>query len=69
MRKKYAKLTARARGGTAMKKLSLPEVLEGIEDTRRKRSVWYPLKNAVKHMTGVVAVDGKQARRTKGGKK
>lgn len=27
----------------AMKKLSLQEVLEGIEDTRRKRSVWYPL--------------------------
>ena len=27
----------------AMKKLSLQEVLEGIEDTRRERSVWYPL--------------------------
>ena len=26
-----------------MKKLSLQEVLEGIEDTRRRRSVWYPL--------------------------
>ena len=26
-----------------MKKLSLMEVLEGIEDTRRKRSVLYPL--------------------------
>lgn len=26
-----------------MKKLSLMEVLEGIEDTRRKRSVMYPL--------------------------
>ena len=26
-----------------MKKLSLQEVLEGIEDTRRERSVWYPL--------------------------
>ena len=26
-----------------MKKLSLLEVLEGIEDTRRDRSVWYPL--------------------------
>ncbi len=26
-----------------MKKLSLQEVLEGIEDTRRGRSVWYPL--------------------------
>lgn len=26
-----------------MKKLSLQEVLEGIEDTRRRRNVWYPL--------------------------
>ena len=26
-----------------MKKLSLQEVLEGITDTRRERSVWYPL--------------------------
>ena len=26
-----------------MKKLGLPEVLEGIEDTRREQSVWYPL--------------------------
>ena len=26
-----------------MKKLGLLEVLEGIEDTRRKLSVWYPL--------------------------
>jgi len=26
-----------------MKKLSLQEVMEGIEDTRRERSVWYPL--------------------------
>ena len=26
-----------------MKKLSLLEVLEGIEDTRREQSVWYPL--------------------------
>ena len=26
-----------------MKKLSLQEVLEGVEDTRRRRSVWYPL--------------------------
>ncbi len=26
-----------------MKKLSLLEVLEGIEDSRRERSVWYPL--------------------------
>ena len=120
-----------------MKTVSLWEVLEGIEDTRRERSVWYPLhevlfimltavicgatsyakvelfgkskekwlrkyidleygipdactfrniikaidtrqlhkvfvewmKNAVETVTGVVAVDGKQARRTKGGKK
>ncbi len=120
-----------------MKKLSLQEVLEGIEDTRRERSVWYPLyevlfimltavicgatsyvkvemfgkskekwlkkylklengipdactfrnvirsidtqqlhklfvdwmKGAVEHVGGVVAVDGKQARRTKGAKK
>ena len=27
----------------AMKQLSLQGVLEGLEDTRRKRSVWYPL--------------------------
>ena len=26
-----------------MKTVSLWEVLEGIEDTRRERSVWYPL--------------------------
>lgn len=26
-----------------MKQLSLQEVLEGIEDMRRERSVWYPL--------------------------
>lgn len=26
-----------------MKKQSLQEVLEGIEDTRREKSVWYPL--------------------------
>ena len=26
-----------------MKKLGLLEVLEGIEDSRRERSVWYPL--------------------------
>ncbi len=116
-----------------MKKLSLQEVLEEIEDTRRERSVWYPLhevllimltavicgatsyakvemfgkskeqwlkkyiklengvpdactfrnviraidtqqlhtvfvdwmKNVVEQITGVVAIDGKQARRTK----
>lgn len=30
-------------GRKAMKKLSLQEVLEGTEDTRRERSVWYPL--------------------------
>ena len=120
-----------------MKKLSLQEVLEGIEDTRRERSVWYPLEevlfimltavicgatsyakvemfgkskeqwlkkyiklkngipdactfrnvikaidtqqlhtafvewmqNVVENITGVVAIDGKQARRTKDGKK
>jgi len=120
-----------------MKKLSLQEVLEGIEDNRRERSVWYPLyevlfimltavicgatsyvkvemfgkskekwlkkylklengipdactfrnviksidtqrlhevfvewmKNVVEQCTGVVAVDGKQARRTKDTKK
>ena len=120
-----------------MKKLSLLEVLEGIEDSRRERSVWYPLhevlfiflaavicgatsyvkvemfgkskekwlkkyiklengipdactfrnvvkaidtrqlhtvfiewmKDAVESISGVVAVDGKQARRTKGAKK
>ena len=120
-----------------MKKLSLQEVLEGIEDTRRERSVWYPLyevlfimltavlcgatsyakvemfgkskekwlkkyialengvpdactfrnvikaidtqqlhevfvewmKGAVESVTGVVAIDGKQARRTKDAKK
>ena len=120
-----------------MKKLSLLEVLEGIEDTRRMRSVWYPLhdvlfimlaavicgatsyvkvemfarsketwlrkylrleqgipdactfrnivkaidtqqlhtvfaewmKGAVETVTGVVAIDGKQARRTKDAKR
>ncbi len=30
-----------------MKKLSLKEVLEGIEDTRRERSVWYPLQEVL----------------------
>ena len=30
-----------------MKKLSLMEVLEGIEDTRRERSVWYPLEEVL----------------------
>lgn len=30
-----------------MKKLSLMEVLEGIEDTRRERSVWYPLQEVL----------------------
>lgn len=121
----------------AMKKLSLQEVLEGIEDTRRERSVWYPLyevlfimltavicgatsyakvemfgksreqwlkkyiklengipdactfrnvikaidtrqlhtvfvewmRNAVENVTGIVAIDGKQARRTKDARK
>ena len=120
-----------------MKKLSLQEVLEGIEDTRRERSVWYPLYevlfimltavicgatsyakmemfgksreqwlkkyiklengipdactfwnvikaidtrqlhtvfvewmwNAVENVTGIVAIDGKQARRTKDARK
>jgi len=120
-----------------MKKLSLQEVLEGLEDSRRSRSIWYPLyevlfimltavicgatsyvkvemfgkskevwlrkylklehgipdactfrnvirsidtqqlhtvfvdwmKSAVEQVSGVVAVDGKQARRTKGAKK
>ena len=31
----------------AMKKLSLQEVLEGIEDTRRERSVWNPLEEVL----------------------
>ena len=120
-----------------MKKLGLLEVLEGIEDTRRKLSVWYPLhevlfimltavicgatsyakvemfgknketwlkkyiklengvpdactfrnviraidtqqihtvfvewmRSVVENITGVVAIDGKQARRTKDAKK
>jgi len=120
-----------------MKKLSLQEVLEGITDTRRERSVWYPLyevlfimltavicgatsyakleifgksaekwlkkyiklengvpdactfrnvikavdtqqvhtafvkwmRSIVENVTGVVAIDGKRARRTKDGKK
>lgn len=30
-----------------MKKLSLMEVVEGIEDTRRNRSVMYPLHEIV----------------------
>ena len=30
-----------------MKRLSLVEVLEGIEDTRRERSVWYPLEEVL----------------------
>ena len=126
-----------SRGGNIMKKLSLIEVLEGIEDTRRSRSVMYPLhevliimllavicgatsyakvemfgkskkewmgtflelengipdactfrniikeidtkklhtlfcewmKSVVKELFGVVAIDGKQARRTKDAKK
>ena len=120
-----------------MKKIRLQEVLEGIEDTRRERSVWYPLhevlfimltavicgatsyakvemfgkskeqwlkkyiklengipdactfrnvikaidtqqlhtvfvewmQNVVENITGVVAIDGKQARRTKDAQK
>lgn len=31
----------KAKGG--MKKLGLMQVLEGIEDTRRMQSIWYPL--------------------------
>ena len=30
-------------GSIPMKKIGLVEVLEGIEDRRRERSVWYPL--------------------------
>ena len=37
-----------------MKKLSLQEVLEGIEDTRRERSVWYPLHEVLFIMLAVV---------------
>ena len=56
-----------------MKKISLSEALEGIEDTRRDRSVMYPLheifvewmKNIAANIFGVIAVDGKEARRTK----
>lgn len=127
----------RTGGSKKMKKLSLQEVLEGIEDTRRKRRTWYPLyevlfimltavicgatsyakveifgksreawlkkylkleygipdactfrkvmksmdgqqlhtvfvewmKNVLETVTGVVAIDGKQARRTKDAKK
>ena len=136
---KYAilKPPLRKAGRKAVKKLSLLEVLEGIEDTRRERSIWYPLhevlfimlaavicgatsyakvemfgkskekwlkkyielrngvpdactfrnvikaidteqlhhvfvewmKNAIETVTGVVAIDGKQARRTKEEKK
>ena len=41
----------------AMKKLSLQEVLEGIEDTRRERSVWYPLYEVLFIMlTAVICV-------------
>ena len=136
---KYAilKPPLRKAGRKAVKKLCLLEVLEGIEDTRRERSIWYPLhevlfimlaavicgatsyakvemfgkskekwlkkyielrngvpdactfrnvikaidteqlhhvfvewmKNAIETVTGVVAIDGKQARRTKDEKK
>ena len=31
----------------SMKKLSLQEVLEGIADRRRERSVWYPLQEVL----------------------
>ena len=30
-------------GSIPMEKIGLVEVLEGIEDSRRERSVWYPL--------------------------
>ncbi len=40
-----------------MKKLSLQEVLEGIEDNRRERSVWYPLYEVLFIMlTAVICV-------------
>ena len=37
-----------------MKKLSLLEVLEGIEDTRREQSVWYPLHEVLFIMIAAV---------------
>ena len=39
----YCQYTKEKGRGHTMKKLSLDEVLEGIEDTRRNRSVMYPL--------------------------
>lgn len=40
-----------------MKKLGLLEVLKGIEDTRRDRSVWYPLHEVLFIMlTAVICV-------------
>ncbi len=39
----YTVSEAATGGRKRMKKLSLQEVLEGLEDTRRERSVWYPL--------------------------
>lgn len=37
-----------------MKKMSLQEVLEGIEDTRREKSVWYPLHEVLFIMLAAV---------------
>ena len=37
-----------------MKKLGLLEVLEGIEDTRREQSVWYPLHEVLFIMLAAV---------------
>ena len=37
-----------------MKKQSLQEVLEGIEDPRREKSVWYPLHEVLFIMLTVV---------------
>ena len=40
-----------------MKKLSLVEVLEGIDDTRRRQSVWYPLHEVLFIMLTAVICD------------
>ena len=39
----YTEEKPRIGGSIPMKKIGLLEVLEGIEDSRRERSVWYPL--------------------------
>ena len=39
-----------------MKKLGLLEVLEGIEDTRREQSVWYPLHEVLFIILAAIAV-------------